>query len=382
MTPCVRNAPIRQRRSDWYEDRTPGLYESAITIRYTDVVYRPGAPDATDAAGLSIADAHHNVQHICLTLEAIAHVARTLQHLYQPYLLGTLYRLLVLAGSANDHIAAAGRFALAGCAAGAGHASTAALIAHNFDYIVHALRMALRRTAAGAHHRDGALAMLAVLLQYSRLDAVPQWQGIVQTVLEASADDRRQQATSVLGFLQLFGKVLEHLERLQSERAPTHGGQMRWPDERAIRQQWLDIVSGAAESAAEQSDDEAAAAEGDTDDDDDAAAAAADESAGKPEPSARVQITVAIMRRCVHYLPHKTRRAQCLALDALRCGVRLLHGGDGGGDDVLLPMVHDLWRPFVERVRAGDPIVVRRCFGLMLEMSRTAKEFLYKRAAT
>lgn len=341
------------------------------------MVYQPAAAADDDAlsTGLSIADAHHNVQHICLTLEAVAHVARSLRHLYQPYLLGSLYRLLVQAGSANHHIEAAGRHALAACASALGHDTIAELIAQNFDYIVHALRMRMRRAAltSGA---DGALAMLAVLLQYSRLDAVPQWQDIVQTVLEASADGRQQQQHA-LGYLQLFGRVLEHLERLQGSEDHVDAGQTVCPDETTMRQQWLDIISGAEAEAEQSGGDSDGNDEGDDQEPADADANA-DESETKAEQSTSQQITVAIMQRCIHYMPHKTRRVQCLTLDVLRCGVRLLHGHD----DVLLPMVHDLWRPFVEQVRAGDPIVVRRCFGLMLEMSRSAKDFLYKRTAT
>lgn len=380
-----------QRPSDWYESRTPGLYESAITIRYTDMRYRSDDTDgdavhaAHNNTTLTIAEAHQNVQHICLTLETIGRLAVSLKQQFQPYLLRSLYRILVRTGSGNDQIHAAGRGALHDIAVAFGHATVAQLIGANFDYVLHSVTMALRRRAECA----GAMDMLAVLLRYGPAEAVPQWQSIVQTVLEASG--QRHGGDNVLGFLNLFHNLLGHLERLQPE---TVGGSVESEscgrDEEVLRAKWLEILNGSDPDLMDDfdSDGQNEAVDDGTSIADKMAALMSKENGtddadnrtdGKPPPTVSVQITEAIMKRCIHYMPHKSRAAQCLALDTMRCGVRLLAHADYA--DILCPLVHSMWPAFVERVRGRDAVVLRRCFGLMLEMSGATKEFIYKRAA-
>lgn len=345
-------------------------------------------PDPND---LTIADAAHNVQHICLTLDAIAALASNLKKLYQPYLLPSLYRILVKAASRNVHIRAAAHRTLCCIAAAFDRPdNVAGLLADNFDYILFAVQMALRKRSQT--ECVAALEMLAVLLRYSDMETLAgQWQSIVQTVLEASGGQamwRTQSAADedekALSFLHLFRNLLEHMNG-KGERAidqdHVDGSPRIQRDEQTVRDEWLRLLD--AEQDADGDDDV-----DNMDIDDDASAraaaaaadAAADDPSDKPVVSISVQITEALMKRCIYYLPHRSRAVQCMALDTLCCGFRVLQRA--AANDVLLPLVHTMWRPFVERVRGGDAVVVRRCFAVMLVMSGAAKDFMYKRTAT
>lgn len=336
---------------------------------------------------LTIAEAAQNVQHLCLTLDAIGTMALNLKRLYQPYLLPSLYRILCKAASRNVRIRAAGRRALRRIASAFEHRDVAALLAENFDYILYAVQMALRRNG-----RDcvAALEMLAVLLQYSEVDALSaQWQSIVETVLEASG--RPEWRTSVgedgeqkvLSFLLLFRNLLEHMngkEKSVGEERVTENGpdaDVKQRDENTIRNEWLQLLDAEPDHMADNETDEGYI--------DPSTLPTAEDPATTEEPttpatSIPVQITERLMKRSIHYMPHKSRAVQCAALDTLGCGFRILQRAGAG--DVLLPLVHTMWRPFVERVRAGDAVVVRRCFAVMLVMSGAARDFMYKRTAT
>lgn len=84
--------------TDWYEDRTEGLYESAISIRYTDVRWKgdDNVEDRNDE--ITIGDAMFNVQHTCLILETVGHFATVLQTDFQPFLFKSLHRILEKSG--------------------------------------------------------------------------------------------------------------------------------------------------------------------------------------------------------------------------------------------------------------------------------------------
>lgn len=90
------NQTIDDKRNDgesiWYEDRTNGLYESAVSIRYTDVRYTDNGRYQNEV--VTINDAKFNVLHICLLLETIGVYAMVLQKEFQPFVMKTLYRIL------------------------------------------------------------------------------------------------------------------------------------------------------------------------------------------------------------------------------------------------------------------------------------------------
>lgn len=86
--------------SSWYQDRTEGLYESAVSIRYTDL--RVAEPIASEAT-ISIAEAKYNVQHICLILETVGRLAQDLRHRFDPFMMRTLHNVLEKTGRTGIH---------------------------------------------------------------------------------------------------------------------------------------------------------------------------------------------------------------------------------------------------------------------------------------
>lgn len=99
-TALIRN---EQENSYWHEERTEGLYESAVTIRYTDVRWTENESLnlPTDDI-ITINDAKFNVLHMCLVLETIGKLALSLKLNFQPFLLRSLHRVLEKTGKFAD----------------------------------------------------------------------------------------------------------------------------------------------------------------------------------------------------------------------------------------------------------------------------------------
>lgn len=90
-----------------------------------------------------------------------------------------------------------------------------------------------------------------------------------------------------------------------------------------------------------------------------------------------VVMTEAVMLRCVHALPSQDRERQLIALSTLNKGVQIL----AQHEDQLLPMVHRIWSPLLQRFSQNQDIVVlRQSFELLCTMAHSAKNFLRNRA--
>jgi hypothetical protein len=89
-----------------------------------------------------------------------------------------------------------------------------------------------------------------------------------------------------------------------------------------------------------------------------------------------VEMTVSVLKRCIHFLPGKKREQKLLVLAILQEGLLILEKWE----NELLPIVHEIWSPFVNRFsEISDPLVVNRSFGLLCVLAQTAKDFIRSR---
>lgn len=85
--------------SQWYADRTEGLYESAISIRTTDFNVQADSTKIVNADdAITLNDVKMNILHICLVLETVGLYAAALKEKFQTFLLKSLHRILERAG--------------------------------------------------------------------------------------------------------------------------------------------------------------------------------------------------------------------------------------------------------------------------------------------
>lgn len=86
--------------TSWFEDRTPGLYSSALEVRTQDC----DSDDESEpiSSRVSIADAQFNVLHTCLILDALGHSARLIGDTFDRHIFRSLHRVLLKLGKPNE----------------------------------------------------------------------------------------------------------------------------------------------------------------------------------------------------------------------------------------------------------------------------------------
>ncbi|XP_048464550.1 TELO2-interacting protein 1 homolog [Rhincodon typus] len=83
------------------------------------------------------------------------------------------------------------------------------------------------------------------------------------------------------------------------------------------------------------------------------------------------------MERCIHLLSDKSIKLRLKVLDVLEQCVVVLQNNV----NELLPMVHRVWSPFVQRLTNDDPLVVLRAFQVLCRLADTCGDFLRSRVS-
>lgn len=90
-----------------------------------------------------------------------------------------------------------------------------------------------------------------------------------------------------------------------------------------------------------------------------------------------IEITINILNRCLKYISSKQRTEQIISIETISIGLNVIQNYESD----LLPMVHQIWYPFAERLKDTDPVVLRRCLMLLDTLGRLAKDFIYNKTS-
>lgn len=84
------------------------------------------------------------------------------------------------------------------------------------------------------------------------------------------------------------------------------------------------------------------------------------------------------MKKSLNYLPSKDKSTKVLTLDILNNGLEVIRDYE----DELLPVVHLIWSPLVERFKeTQEPIIVNLSFQLLETLARLSKDFIRSRTS-
>ena len=81
------------------------------------------------------------------------------------------------------------------------------------------------------------------------------------------------------------------------------------------------------------------------------------------------------MKRCLHFLPSKDFSVSTLAMTTLNEGLIIL----SKWENQLLPVVHLIWHPLVDRFRDPNPIVINQAWKLLQTFASVSKDFIRAR---
>lgn len=82
-----------------------------------------------------------------------------------------------------------------------------------------------------------------------------------------------------------------------------------------------------------------------------------------------------IMKHCLHFLPSKEIQNSLIAMLTLQKGLEIL----ANWENQLLPIVHLLWHPLVDRFYDENILIINRAWQLLNVLSYVSKDFIRSR---
>ncbi|KAH8347101.1 hypothetical protein KR059_005208 [Drosophila kikkawai] len=359
----------------WFEERTPGIYSSAVEVRTQDCDSDDEQSEQVVSKRVSIADAQFNVLHTCLVLDAVGHCATFIGDTFDRYIFLSLHKVLLKVASSNTIVHQAASFAFVSMQLALKYAEPSHFIECSTDYITFHLNALLKRRS---NESTAAVDILTVVLQYSSRGNVPHLDSLFHTIREECS--KSHQTANVHSYLRVFNAFLKHVSNWQGDAEAEVNAvdqPMQVDDERqSVLSSWmnalkkpqlLDDLNGDADmpDAPAQDDQENAGAEDDT----------------VPEPMKpvlprHVEMVKDILSQVIKFVSTAEQSQQIAAIECFSSGLPLL----AAYENELLPLVHLVWQPLVEKFRQKDALVLNRCFTLLHLLGIYAKDFILKRS--
>ncbi|EDV91395.1 uncharacterized protein LOC6568451 [Drosophila grimshawi] len=360
-----------EKPTSWFADHTPGIYSSAIEVRTQDC----DSDDEVDAdesvnSRVRIIDAQLNVLHTCLVLDAVGHCAKFIGDTFDRYIFRSLHKVLLKLASSNTMVHQAATFAFVSMQLALKYAAPAHFIECSTDYLSFHLTSLLKKSPGSS----AAVDILTVVLQYRTRGSVPQLSSIYESICEESA--KMHQSDNIHSYLRVFNVFLSHLATWQSDTASQIADiQMHADEESNILSNWLNVLNKQI------TDDSVELNSAPTDDPDITMSPAEAEDPSTEQPAStilprHIEMTKKILEQTIKFVSSSEQSQQIPALECLATGIPLL----SDYENELLPLVHLVWQPLVEKFRQKDSLVLSRCFSLLHILALHAKEFILKRS--
>lgn len=349
----------------WFEDRTEGLYESAISMRITDSGHQ--TIERRDDT-ITLNDVKFNILHTCLVIETLGICSLRMNERFQPFLLRSLRCLLEKSASKHYMIQMSAVSALNNLKTAFKLNSIADLITKNSDYITFSINSSMKCT----DRCPAALNILKVVLHYCSLESMPHLENIIVTVLREGA--KTNQSQNNLSFIELFRVILLAVRRTLDENLTQSQLDTDSSAEKKSVRNWIEMLNVIDENDVAMAD-VAVEENANHEDDGDNVIEDVDLEKIKPKP-ALVEQTDKIMKRCVRNLSSTNREEKISTIETLCIGLDIV----SRYEDILLPMVHLIWEPFQQQcMRDKSPIILRQCICLLTKLAGYARDFIYKR---
>ncbi|XP_076226643.1 telo2 interacting protein 1 isoform X2 [Nomia melanderi] len=320
--------------------------------------------------------AQNNVVQCCLLLEGLGLMAQNLKRNYDRFLLKTLYLIIERAGSNHSLISFVGTQTLEIIAKSQEHNTVGDLLRANVDYFSYHVTVKLRRV----ERNPGVLNVIGVVMKYSTIDVLPCLREIVEDVLLQLNNNFQKKNSHA--FLKVFFTFTVCIKKIVKPK-----------DVPVIRKQSI-IVENKSSKIIEslldyyrirkEIDKEIEESPADIDLEDEVETQAleecdevhlTEEKEEKQNLPLYIKMIEDVMRHCLHFLPSKEVEKSLLAMSTLQEGLQIL----AEWENQLLPIVHLLWHPLVDRFHDENVLIINRAWQLLNVLSSVSKDFIRSR---
>ncbi|XP_008557642.1 TELO2-interacting protein 1 homolog [Microplitis demolitor] len=316
----------------------------------------------------------YNIVESCLVTEGLGIVASVLGKNYHQFLLKTLYLVIERAGSGHGVISLVGLQTLDHIANSQGNMSIADLIRDNVDYVSYHVTNKLRCV----NKNPGVLNVVTVVMKYSTMDVLPCLKEIVEdTLAQLAANNEKSTVYSLLKVLYTFTVCLKQLLGISDRKSQKDQGNETNIAEKVI-QELLEHHESKRVSEQLENDDLGGSPEDILKEIESKEYESTDynEAEENKEPPMHVKIIESIMKQCLHFLPSKDTAQVLLTMQTLQEGLCIL----ADWTDQLLPTVHEIWHPLVDRFQDSNVLIINRAWQLLYTLAYLSKDFIRTRA--
>ncbi|XP_047343679.1 TELO2-interacting protein 1 homolog isoform X2 [Vespa velutina] len=318
--------------------------------------------------------AQNNVVQCCLLTEGLGQIAKNLEDNYESFLLKTLYLIIERAGSPNSLLSYVGIQTLQNIAESQKHKTIGDLLRVNVDYFSYHVTVKLRRL----ERNPGVLDVVGVVMKYSSMDVLPCLKEIVQDVLLQL--NTVFQKRNTYSFLKVFYIFIMYIKRLVSDSntdvtvvSPTL---TQKDSAEIIIQNLLEYYE--AKKANEKIDQNFNDTNTDIqtteihNEESEINPIALEEEENNKSLPIHIQMIEDVLKRCLHFLPSKDIKQSLIAMLTLEEALPILIKWE----NQLLPIVHQLWHPLVDRFQDQNVLVINRAWQLFCVLAHISKDFI------
>ncbi|GJQ69256.1 hypothetical protein Trydic_g6398 [Trypoxylus dichotomus] len=332
----------------------------------------PISTSTDDENNINLTQVQNNVVQICLQLEGIGKIALILQNDFKEFLLKTLYPVLEKAGSGQPLLKAAGLAAIVNISVACKYHSVTDLINNNSDYFSYHVTRKMKDLNRNQH----VLNVLGVVMNHCSMDVLPSINDIVEDVLFQSRYCTSGNMASFMKVFNIFTNCLLRWLNIKIELPPIKSKaekeqELKHFEVSNLEEEYTnfgdDIMGKTAEEMYEEDMKKKEEEELENNN------VSEVEECKKPEPPQHIKLVVLILQRTLHFLPLKNKEVKLLSLEILQNGLEVIRDWE----DELLPIVHQIWSPLVNRFKEdNDSLIFNLSFQLLMTLGRLSKEFI------
>ncbi|XP_064596602.1 TELO2-interacting protein 1 homolog [Liolophura sinensis] len=312
-----------------------------------------------------VATLNTNILQICLFLEGFGKFSQVLGTKFSPLLMKVLYPLMEKLGDENGLISTTAYLSLQEICKHCGYSSINNLLQSNSDYLVNSISVKLRHL----RHNPRAPLVLKVTLQHSSPELLPLLQDTIQEVLSSLDQFYGEKAV-------MFMKVLHSLVlAVEKWYPPSKAGNPKLLTTQGEITSVEDVVRFFEEYHKNRLISEGNVDEDENEDEEPAYEDQMEDEDTPSEPPQHVKTVKEVLLRSRHLLSSHNPRLRLLVLDTIATAATALTDYQ----NVLLPLVHQVWPPFVERFSDEEKLVTLKTFQTLTSLASVCGEFIMKR---
>ncbi|XP_077867574.1 TELO2-interacting protein 1 homolog [Saccoglossus kowalevskii] len=327
---------------------------------------------------LSLGTLNSNILQICLLLEGVGVFAKVLGSNFNVLLIDSLYPVMEKLGDETAVISQTAYLCLIAICKSCAYSSIEDLICKNCDYLIDVISHNLRHLDWFPKSPD----VLKVMLQYGNADVLPLTQDIIDEILD-SLDLHYDEKSS------LFLKVLHTLVCAVRRWFPCQQVDQLKENVEDKKESFTSVASFFLEYQKQKK-----TARGEVSDEEDNDDGSHDNNDGgcpekdetvdeddfskpdvKPEQPLHIRVVLQVLQKCVHFLSDNNPRIRLLVLEIVKNSVLALQNHQ----DDLLPLVHQIWPPMIQRFVDNEQLVTIQAFHTLCVMGSICGDFIRRR---